>query len=728
MTKLKTKQRQAKIQIAEAIRQDALLFVDRLKALSKDGITVEGINQIDIMAGFKHSEAYNSLSAHYQSKVPTPLACAANQGLISISREGNKPYTYKIQIEKQQGKITLRPYQSDIVDQAAKAKGSVLIELPTGGGKSVIAKEVIKHETDKGGIALIVAPKITLLDQLANTFDELQPQIIHGAKDYDSGHNVFVSTLQTAYKRKLGFTPTMILIDETHYGFTGKMIKQLLDSFKGKVVGLSATPYDKQGKPLEGFKTHLNDYNMDYMITNGYLVPIISYQPVKVNLKGIRTTAGDYNIQDLDQKFNTIESVMQVVDATKQKIIDRKQALVFCITIKHAEAMAKAYNDAGIKSLAIHSQLSNEAKAEAMAAFKSGAIKVLTNADMLTTGFDHPPTDTIILARATKSQNLYKQMVGRVLRLAPNKTEAVLLDCAGVISNLGLPTAPIRPKHDYEAIEAGKSVCSECESERVYRTIKNDQVYKVCAECGHHEVIESQSGYECEECGQVHGNNADFMAMDGKLLLKCGCGHYTVISEATSHEKLKAIFDKRMVETLKRRVSAAYCTALISKYGVDFIYRNEVKRQLEALNIYIGQHPENATGGTLEKIIARMKTSPDEWRLLDKYHEDKLLPESSIAPDTQRQNIKDLESAFYRAKGFANTIDRLNALLQAKGQQALKEWVIDKTMQQLNDSHIEGIEAMTVKRLKNLYSGGKDTNSIDAFVPYIEKQRGTGDR
>ena len=263
---------------------------------------------------------------------------------------------------------------------------------------------------------------------------------------------------------------------------------------------------------------------------------------------------------------------------------------------------------------------------------------------MLTTGFDHPPTDTIILARATKSQNLYKQMVGRVLRLAPNKTEAVLLDCAGVISNLGLPTAPIKPKQEYEAIEAKAPICSECGSERVYRKLKDNSAYKVCAECGHYEEIENQSGYECAECGKIHGNDAEFIAHDGKLNLVCECGHYTVISEATSHEKLKAIFDKRMVETLKRRVSAAYCTALISKYGIDFVYRNEVKRQLEALNIYIGQHPENATGGTLEKIIARMKTSPDEWRLLDKYHEDKLLPESSIAPDTQRQNIKDLES------------------------------------------------------------------------------------
>ena len=69
------------------------------------------------------------------------------------------------------------------------------------------------------------------------------------------------------------------------------------------------------------------------MIAHGYLVPVQSYQPIKVDLKGIRTTAGDYNTLDLDQRFNTIESVTQVVAATKETIMERKQAIAFGITI-----------------------------------------------------------------------------------------------------------------------------------------------------------------------------------------------------------------------------------------------------------------------------------------------------------------------------------------------------------------------------------------------------------
>ena len=363
----------------------------------------------------------------------------------------------------------------------------------------------------------------------------------------------------------------------------------------------------------------------------------------------------------------------------------------------------------------LHSKMSKEAIRMVLSDYRTGRLDVLVNVDMATTGFDHPPTDTIVLARATKSQNLYKQMVGRVLRLAPNKDNAVMLDCAGVISNLGLPTAPIRPKQEYEVVEVNKATCSKCESVRVYRTIKKDTAYKVCAECGHHEAIESQTGYECEACGKVHGNDANFMAYDGKLNLVCDCGHYTIVSEATTHDELKVIFDKPLVETLKRRVIATYCTWLINNHGTAFIFRDEVKRQIAALNMFIEKYPETSTGATIEKIESRIKSNPfDDWRLIVEHDEKKLLP----------QDTKTIEASFYNAKSFTDAVKSINALLEAKGKEPLKDWVVDKTVQQINDSKVQGIEAMTVKRLKNMYSNNKDCNSIDTFVPYIEKQRG----
>ncbi len=739
MTALKTKQQKAAVQIQEAIKHDAILFVKRLKYLASiqkfkgdgDGTTVKDTKVADITYAFEHSKAYNSLSSHYQSKVPNPIMCAVMQGLINREREGNKPYTYKI-LEAVE-RFELRPYQQSIISRASEAKGSVLIEAPTGSGKTIMALEITKREIEKGGKVLFVAPRRVLLQQTAETFAALDPQIIHNKKDYDKDHNVFISTLQTAHRRKLGFEPTLCLIDESHIGHTGKMMEQLLSDFKGKVVALSATPYQKDGNPLDGFDLHINDYDINYMISNGYLVPPICYKPVKVNLKDLRIVAGDYNQNDLDQRFNNIESVMQVVDSTKAKLLERKHGIVFCITIAHAKLMADAFNDAGIKTEAYHSQLSEADKQRIMDSFKAGDIKVLTNPASLAEGFDFPALDTLVIARPTKSQNRARQMVGRALRTAEGKTEAVILDCAGMIENTGLPTSPIRPKEEYEEIEAKQPICNECASKRVYRKIKDNKTYKVCAECGHREEIESQAGYECEECGKIHGNDAEFIAHDSKLNLSCDCGHYTVISEATSHDELLAIFDKQLVETLKRRITATYCTALISKYGTEFIYSDEVRRQITAIGIFIQQHPEDAVSGTLERITHRMSGSPDKWRLLDKHYENELLPQSSMIEDVEmnssciapepKQDTKALEAMFYGTRGFDAAVKALNILLEAKDKAPLKEWVIDKTVQQLKGNSIKGIEAMTTKRLKNLYSNDKETNTIDTFIPYIEQQR-----
>lgn len=602
--------------------------------------------------------------------------------------------------------MQLRPYQADIIDRASRAKGSVLIEAPTGAGKSVMAKFIARNEIDNGGTVLIVAPKITLIEQLTETFADLAPQVIHGGGKYDSGHNVFISTLQTAHRRKLGFIPTLIMVDEVHHGFTGKMIEQLLKDFDGKLIGLSATPYDKQGKRLQGFDLHIDDYDMRYMIGNGYLVPPVCYAPVKVDLSGIRTTAGDYNQSDLDAKFNTIESVMQVVDSTKEMVQSQRQAIVFCITINHAEAMACAFNDAGISAAAMHSQLTSDEREKRMAAFKRGDLKLLTNPDMLTTGFNHPPTDTVVLARATKSQNLYRQMVGRVLRLSEDKDEAVVLDCAGVIDELGLPTEPIKELHKGREKKTAKKACRMCGSDRVYRRAVNDSLNWQCLKCGYAEQIEPKGGYECGGCGVIHEAQSEIAciaASGGKLYLRCACGHETLISEATRHDELQAIFDHSIVKAVRERVTVGYMAWLVKEHGADFITRHEVVKHIQALQRYLSEYPHIMPNFSADQI------QPDGWRL--------------IPSDYKFTDSETIKEAFYGAQRFKEAVALLDQLLKINGKPPLKTWVIEKTLQQIKDSPVNNIERITVKRLKNLYSNGKDCNSIDAFIPYIESTR-----
>ena len=707
---LKDKQQQAKIAIAEATSKRAIAFKERVqyflniqRSKGNKSKWLTGCKLSDLLYMLPTNSAERSLSSHYLDKIPQHHICAEIEGLIEIDKQ-QRPYRYRVL--KQSDTIVLRPYQRDIVVRVIEGVGNTLIQSPTGSGKSVIAKEILQQLTADGKKALIVAPKINLLQQLSDTFRDLNPQIIHSKAKYDVNQSVFISTVQTAHKRDLGFEPDIILIDEVHFGFSGKMIEQLLKDFKGRLIGLSATPYDKKGELLKGFDVHINKYDVKYLIEHNYLTPIISYQPIKVDLKNIRITAGDYNLKDLDNKFNNIESVSQVVEATKEVINKRVQTMVFCVSISHSELMAKAYRDIGIDARIIHSQLSRDEVEKTILSFKGKEFKVLCNVDMATTGFDVPSVDTIVLARATKSQNLYKQIVGRGLRIAPNKKECVLLDCAGVISDLGLPLSPITPKKSLDTEEQSKSRCSECGSERVYRTLKDTTTFKVCAECGHKELIEPNEYYLCEHCNKFFNpKEAKLQVKDSKIILECDeCSGYTVVSEVTDKVTLEAIFDKEMIDLVQRRFMASYVSEVISSHGYEFITSQLFKDHSEALIKSIEQQPMDYT--QFDKQMIR----EDRFSIVDFTLTQTQEQQSTNRDEQILMSIRDDIQGAFELYNMLRPTDMASQSL------------IDKVVSEANRSKVDVMHRLVVKRIKNIYKEELPIKRISNFVQYIESQ------
>lgn len=307
-------------------------------------------------------------------------------------------------------KIELRNYQKDIVEKAISSTESTLIQIPTGGGKTLMAKEiasVLISQYHKQ--VLFVAPKIILMEQTAKVFASLNPQIMHGLENWNQKHPLLVSTIQTASRRDL--EPDVIIIDEIHYGFEGVMIEKLMkDKPNARIIGLSATPYDKNGKLLSGFKLILDKYDLKYMIQNSYLVPLEAYQLVHIrNLDKVKVIGGDYNLKELSKVVSNNQTILEIVDSSLDYIAQYKKAIVFAVDINHAELLAKAYQHADINAVALHSKMTQEAINSEIERFTNGEIKVLVSVLMLTTGFDVPDTDLAIIARPTKSQNLYKQ-------------------------------------------------------------------------------------------------------------------------------------------------------------------------------------------------------------------------------------------------------------------------------------------------------------------------------
>jgi len=446
--------------------------------------------------------------------------------------------------------MKLRDYQEDIINQTISSDKNTLIQVPTGGGKTVIARFITqKLSFFQNKRILFVAPKIILMEQTEEVFKGLNPKLVYGQEEYTNRDKVLLSTIQTA-NRRYDISPDVIIVDEIHYGYEGTMLKRLKENHPhARIIGLSATPYDSRGALLKGFDLILDKYDMKYMINNKYLVDLKSYILTKKelinDLEKIKITRGDYDITQLHDVMCKNNTIAEIVETTKEYIKKTKKTIVFAVDINHAELLTKAYNEKGFKARALHSKIEkddNEAIEikDEIKKFKRGETKILVSVLMLTTGFDVPDTDCAIIARPTRSQNLYKQMVGRVLRIAENKTHAILLDCGNVIKNLGMPLDPIREIEGQEILNKHK--CKNCKSENLKLIKKTDGLYWSCQDCSEDKKVE-EGGYLCDGCSSVHTHNSKFIIMDDEVFLACECGSKTLISTYDGTGLFIEVFD-----------------------------------------------------------------------------------------------------------------------------------------------------------------------------------------
>lgn len=451
--------------------------------------------------------------------------------------------------------MILRPYQKDIIDQAIATDRLTLIQIPTGGGKTVIAKEIALNLVARGQQVVFLAPKIVLMEQTAETFKGLKPHIVHGNNKYDKNHHVLISTIQTMSRRN-DIDPDVFIIDEIHYGYSGEMLSKLRKEKKNsRIIGLSATPYDQDGVLLKGFDVVLDRYDLDYMIENDYLVPVKSYKPMTPkNLNKIDTVAGDYHLGQLSKLMGDKNAVMEVVSATRKYIEESKKTIVFAVDIHHAELLSKAYFNAGFNADVVHSDMDRQTIDKKLFLFRNGHIKVLVSVSMLTTGFDVPDVDTAVIARPTKSQNLYKQMVGRIMRLAPDKKYGNLLDCGGVIDNLGLPTEKIKVKKAPEVFSKD-FCCFKCGSKKLTPKKISGKIYWVCSTCGAKKEAKSSREYQCEKCSKTYTQDANLILDGNSLKLFCLCGHRTTISNPVDKDILQEVQDvsHKQIDSIVKR-------------------------------------------------------------------------------------------------------------------------------------------------------------------------------
>ena len=339
--------------------------------------------------------------------------------------------------------LTLRPYQKECLDSIKSNLQSghhrQLISLPTGSGKTVIFAHLIK---ELEGRALVLAHTNELLQQAKDKINMVCPElhvgIVNGySKEFDA--SVVVSSIQSARidqnldeLKRQGFK--VLIYDECHHSVsdTSRMVLDEL-GFGAQtdrlLVGFTATAFRNDGKGLgEVFDVVTYERTIKEMIEEEYLC-----QPngVKVatdlDLSKIKTSDGDFQVASLASVMNTPEINQLAVDSYIKEAENRK-AICFGVTIQHAHNLASLFRKHGIHAQAVYGKMPKQERASILKDYHSGHIQVLCNCQILTEGFDAPDTSCILVARPTQSRGLYQQMVGRGLRLAPNKKDCLVLD------------------------------------------------------------------------------------------------------------------------------------------------------------------------------------------------------------------------------------------------------------------------------------------------------------
>ena len=360
-------------------------------------------------------------------------------------------------------RFELRPYQKQASDAAvaaftSKKDSNGLIILPTGAGKSLVIAD-IAHRLD--GPLLILQPSKEILEQ---NFAKLQSYDCWDCDVYSASvgrkniSRITFATIRSVMNHMGDFSHFRnVMIDECHYvNSKGGQYEEFLHAVQRKVLGLTATPY-RLGRGVDGMsmlkfltrtRPRIFDRVLYYcqirdLLAKGYLADLSYYDLTSINLEMVRSnsTGADYDEESLKEEYRRSGFYDKLTTTTLRVLrpksgVPRKGVLVFTRFIEEAGELVEKLSSKGIKSAIVTGETPKREREEIIAGFKSGQIKVVSNVGTLTTGFDYPELDTIILGRPTKSLALYYQMVGRAIRPCNGK-DGWVIDLGGSYKRFG---------------------------------------------------------------------------------------------------------------------------------------------------------------------------------------------------------------------------------------------------------------------------------------------------
>jgi len=524
----------------------------------------------------------------------------------------------------------LRDYQQRTIDQLyawfdAGHHGNPCLVLPTGSGKSHIVAALCKDALQNWPETrvLMLTHVKELIEQNAEKMRQHWPGAPMGIYSASIGKKqlgepiTFAGIQSVRSKAKELGHIDLVIIDECHLvnhkdegGY-----RKLLGELKAinpalRVVGLTASPY-RLGHGLITDKPALFDAlieptSIEELVFKGYLSTLRSkVTRAKLDTSGVHKRGGEFIEAELQAAVDTDDNNQRVVREVIELACDRKAWLVFCTGVKHAHHVAEVLQQHGISAECVTGETPKKERERMLTEFKAGRLRALTNANVLTTGFDYPDIDLIAMLRPTMSASLYVQMAGRGMRVKSHTDHCLVLDFAGVVATHGPITAVQPPKKAGEGNgEAPVKVCDNCGELCAIAA-------RVCSACGH--------AFPEPEKRKLELHQDDIMGLEGKDLDVTSWNWRRHISKASGKEMLSCTY----YGSLSDRPITEYLPVLHDGYAGDKAMRQLMTMATSSgANLAQATHMDGSEG--LEYLAVQMSNSQPpssiEYKMDGKFH------------------------------------------------------------------------------------------------------------
>ncbi|MGH6672348.1 MAG: DEAD/DEAH box helicase [Xanthobacteraceae bacterium] len=396
----------------------------------------------------------------------------------------------------------LRPYQAEVIGKLngaiASGKKHIIVTAPTGAGKTVIAGAIIEESVAGAHRVLVLAHTREIIKQTAQKlFDNgIEHGIIQAGYATRPDEAVQVASVQTLWARAVRSNrmdmpvADVLITDECHH-CPARTYRKIIDAYPDAVlIGLTATPCRGDGRGLGGiFDAIIECPQVAELIEQKFLVRTRVFAPVDPDLSGIATRTGDYVEEQLAERVDRPKLIGDIV-STWHRHAERRKTVCFAVSVAHSLHIRDEFIRSGVRAEHVDGTMPKENRDAALARLAVGSVDLITNCMVLTEGWDMPEVSCCILARPTKKMGLYRQMVGRVLRPAPGKFNAIVLDHSGAVFRHGF----VEDRVDW-TLDPEKRAESPTHAARLHCGYSSRLIE--CTQCGSIRV----AGQACRHCG-----------------------------------------------------------------------------------------------------------------------------------------------------------------------------------------------------------------------------------